>query len=117
MEHAESMDNGRKEHAEIAQALPEGVHAPLGLWQVGPSTHTHLWARDIVSLCKLPRTETWHHPVRASCLFGLPSSAESLCRPLGEPCVQRNRTMSERSMGKYGKTYLPLHQYPLKLCL
>lgn len=49
--------------------------------------------------------------------FGLPSSAESLCRPLGEPCVRRSRTMSERSTGKYGKTYLPLNQYPLKLCL
>lgn len=77
-EHAESMDNGREEHAETAQALPEGVHAPLGLWQVGPSTHTHLWARDIVSLCKLPRTETWRqlgHRASLACRLLLKASA------------------------------------------
>lgn len=58
------------------------AHASLDPWQVGPSTHTHLWAGDIVSLCQLPRTETWHHLVGALCPLWLASSAESPKQPI-----------------------------------
>lgn len=60
-EHAESMNpwimaargmQGPQRHCQKV------AHASLGLWQVELSTDTHLWAGDIVSLCKLPRTET-----------------------------------------------------------